>query len=94
MDTLAGIAWILIPFSAIGLVIGGLAASFTEGRGGLQPMWSVITGIIGSFAGGFLSAPLTLRLFGEGPLFIASLMGAALGALVLILIVTLVRRWV
>ena len=81
----------LISLLAIGLVVGWLTSSFTEGRG-LGPLGSVIVGVVGSFLGGLLAVPLSMRLFGEGPEYMVSLIVAAVMAVVLILIVSFIKR--
>ncbi|HEV8588046.1 MAG TPA: GlsB/YeaQ/YmgE family stress response membrane protein [Pyrinomonadaceae bacterium] len=75
----------------IGLVVGWLVGSFTEGRG-MGLMGNLITGVIGSTLAGLLFAQWGARLVGEGPIFIASLLAAAVGAIALILIVRLIKR--
>ena len=81
----------LISLFVIGLVVAGLITSFTGGSG-LRPIWSALFGVVGSLVGGFVSVPLSVRLLGEGPEYIVSLLGAAFGAIVLILLVRLVKR--
>lgn len=93
METLITLAWIVVPFSVIGIVVGWFAASFFEGRGGLQPSWSVVAGVIGSFTGGFVSPLIVSVVYGPGPaVFVGAMLGAAVGALVLIVAVMLVKR--
>jgi len=82
----------LISLLAIGLVVGWLMGLLTEGRGGPAPMWSAVLGIVGSILGGFLFAMVGARLVGEGPLYIASLIAAGVGAVVLLLFVMLIKR--
>ena len=75
----------------IGVVVGWLVGSFTEGRG-MGLAGNVITGAIGSLVAGLLFAQWGTRLVGEGPIFIAALLAGAVGALVLVLIVRLIKR--
>ena len=75
----------------IGLVTGWLVASFTEGSGpGLA--WSVVVGVIGSLLGGLLFGMVGERLVGPGPVFLASMLAGALGAVVLVLLVRLIKK--
>ena len=83
-------AW-LITMLVIGLVTGSLMGSLTEGRGP-GTIWKVITGVIGSFFGGFLFATFGERLVGEGPLYLASLLAAMISAAAFILLVILIKR--
>lgn len=53
---------------------------------------NVIAGAIGSLVAGLLFAQWGARLVGEGSIFIASLLAGAVGALVLVLIVRLIKR--
>ena len=75
----------------IGAVVGWLVGSFTEGRG-MGLAGNVISGALGSLVAGLLFAQWGARLVGEGPIFIASLLAGAVGALVLVLIVRLIKR--
>lgn len=75
----------------IGLVTGWLVASFTEGRG-LGLAWNVVVGIIGSLLGGVLFGMVGERLVGPGPVFLASMLAGAVGAVVLVLLVRLVKK--
>ena len=75
----------------IGVVVGWLVGSFTEGRG-MGLAGNVISGAVGSLVAGLLFAQWGARLVGEGPIFIASLLAGAVGALALVLIVRLIKR--
>lgn len=85
------VVWFISLF-VIGLVIGGLIISLTEGRGGLALTWTLVAAVIGSVLGGILLGPLGVTLFSAGPAYIASLIAAALGAVVLILLSRLVTK--
>jgi uncharacterized membrane protein YeaQ/YmgE (transglycosylase-associated protein family) len=75
----------------IGGVVGWLVSSFTEGQGvGLGG--NVAVGTVGSVATGLLFGTFGERLVGPGPIFIATLLAAAIGALVLVLIVRFVKK--
>jgi uncharacterized membrane protein YeaQ/YmgE (transglycosylase-associated protein family) len=49
-------------------------------------------GIVGSFIGGFVGAPLSIKLLGKGPEYMVSLLVAAVVAAVLLLVVGLIKR--
>jgi uncharacterized membrane protein YeaQ/YmgE (transglycosylase-associated protein family) len=72
----------LIVFLLIGLVAGWLA-SFVVGGGGL--IRYLVLGVIGSYVGGFLVQGFGLRL-GIGNPFVAQILVATLGAIVVALI--------
>jgi uncharacterized membrane protein YeaQ/YmgE (transglycosylase-associated protein family) len=76
----------------IGLVVAGLMASFSGGNGSVSPVLSGVLGIVGSIVGGIVSLPLSRKLLGEGPEYIMALLGGAIGAFVLLMIVRLVKR--
>jgi uncharacterized membrane protein YeaQ/YmgE (transglycosylase-associated protein family) len=83
-------AW-LITMLVIGLVTGWLMGSLTEGRGP-GTAGKVVAGVVGSFLAGFLFATFGERLVGEGPLYLASLLAAMVGAVALILLAILIKR--
>jgi uncharacterized membrane protein YeaQ/YmgE (transglycosylase-associated protein family) len=83
-------AW-LITMLVIGLVTGWLMGSLTEGRGP-GTMAKVITGVAGSFLGGFLFGMFGERLVGEGPLYLVSLLAAMVSAVAAILLVIFIKR--
>ena len=75
---------------AIGAVAGWLAGVLVEGAGfGL--LWNVIIGIAGAFIAGWLFPRLGLRLTIAGGV-IGAIVTAALGAIVLLLVVNLIQR--
>lgn len=76
----------------IGGVVGWLVSTFTEGRGGLGLGASVAVGIVGGLSAGLLFGMVGERIVGPGPVLIGSLLAAAIGALVLLLIVRLVKK--
>ncbi len=81
----------LITLLAVGIVSGWLVSSLTEGRG-LGLMGSLIVGVIGSFVGGFLFSLVGVRLVGEGPVYIVSLLAAMVGAVLLLILVGLLKK--
>jgi len=90
-ETYGGTLMAFIILIVIGLVTGWLVGSFTEGRG-LGLAWNVVIGIIGSVLGGFLFGMVGERLVGPGPVFMASMLAGAVGAVVLVLLVRLVKK--
>ena len=82
---------VLIFLIIIGGVVGWLVNSFTEGQG-LRLGENVAVGVVGSLATGLLFGTFGERIVGSGPLFIATLLAAAIGALVVVLLVRLVRK--
>lgn len=84
--------WV-ISLLAIGLVVGWLMASLMERREGLVLMWNIAGGVVGSFLGGFLFSVIGVRLLvGGGLVYYASLLGAVVGAVVVVLLVRLIKR--
>ena len=77
------IAWLII-----GAVAGWLAGKVVGG-GGFGLLGDIVVGIIGAFAGGWLAGLLHIHI-GSG--FIASILTATAGAVVLILLFRLIRR--
>ena len=74
----------------IGAVAGWLAGVVVEGAGfGL--LWNVIIGIAGAFIAGWLFPRLGFRLTIAGGI-IGAIVTAALGAIVLLLVVNLIQR--
>lgn len=82
----------LIVLVIIGGVVGWLVSSFTEGGGGLGIGASVAVAIIGSLAAGVLFGAFGERLVGPGPIYMVSLLAGAIGGLVLLLLVRMVKK--
>jgi len=79
----------IIVTLAIGAIAGWLAGVIVEGAGfGL--LWNIIIGIAGAFIAGFLFPRLGLGLTLGGGL-VGAIVTAALGAIVLLLIVNLLK---
>lgn len=76
----------LLIMLGIGLVAGWLA-SFIVGGGGL--LRYVVTGVIGSFVGGFLFNALGVRL-GLGSALVEQILVAAVGAIVVVLLARMI----
>jgi uncharacterized membrane protein YeaQ/YmgE (transglycosylase-associated protein family) len=82
----------LIVLVIIGGVVGWLVSSFTEGSGGLGIGASVGVAIIGSLVSGILFGMFGERVIGPGPVFMASLVVGAIGGLVLLLLVRMIKK--
>lgn len=78
----------LLIFALVGALTGWLGSSVVkfDGRG---PIGDVVVGVAGSLFGGWLFSTYPLVL-GNG--FFAGLIGATLGAIILLLVLWLVRR--
>ena len=78
----------LIVMLLVGAIAGWLAGKLVRGFGfGL--LWNIIIGIIGAFIGVWLLAAMH---FQPGSGFIASIVNATIGAVVLLVIIGLIRR--
>jgi uncharacterized membrane protein YeaQ/YmgE (transglycosylase-associated protein family) len=78
----------IIVWLIIGAIAGWLAGLIVQG-GGFGLIGDIIVGIVGAFVAGFLFPRLGIHL-GTG--FVAAVIDAAIGAIVLLLIVKLIRR--
>lgn len=78
----------LLIWLLVGAAAGALAGVIVKGYGFGLP-GNIVVGILGSFVGGFLFGHFHL-LHGGGVL--GSLIGATLGAVILLLLIRLVRR--
>lgn len=79
--------WSIIIFLLIGLVAGWLAGLIWKG-GGFGFLWNIIIGVAGAFLGGFIFRQLGISYSG----YIASIIAAVAGALILLAVVNLFRR--
>ena len=78
--------WILL-----GAVAGWLAGVIMKGRGfGLGG--NIVVGIVGSFLGGWLAQKLNIAGAATGGFSLASIVTAVLGAIVLLAIISLVKK--
>ncbi|MAD73257.1 MAG: GlsB/YeaQ/YmgE family stress response membrane protein [Rheinheimera sp.] len=76
-----------IAFLIIGALAGWIAGNIMKGKGfGL--LGNMLVGIVGAFVGGFLFRLIGLASFG----FIGSLVTATVGAIVLIYVVSLIKK--
>lgn len=76
-----------IMFLIIGALAGWLAGNIMKGRG-FGVLGNIVVGIVGSFLGGMLFGALGLTAFG----FIGSLVTATVGAVVLLYLISLIKR--
>ncbi len=76
-----------IVFLIIGALAGWLAGNIMKGRG-FGVLGNIVVGIVGSVLGGVLFSALGLQAFG----FIGSLVMATVGAVVLLFLISLVKR--
>ena len=76
----------LIIMAVIGVVAGWLASFFVGGSGMIRYL---VTGVIGSFAGGFLFSLLGLKL-GLGSPLIEQIIVATIGAVVVVIIARMI----
>jgi uncharacterized membrane protein YeaQ/YmgE (transglycosylase-associated protein family) len=77
----------IVWFLLIGLCAGWLAGQLTKG-GGFGVLGNLIIGVIGAILGGFL-----FRLLGLGPTnLLGSLIAATVGAILLLLILSYVKK--
>jgi uncharacterized membrane protein YeaQ/YmgE (transglycosylase-associated protein family) len=70
------VGWFALWYVVVGLVIGGLARLLVRGTGGLGLGVTIIAGLVGSIAGGWISHALDLAGFLQ--LLVAVLVAAAL----------------
>jgi uncharacterized membrane protein YeaQ/YmgE (transglycosylase-associated protein family) len=82
-----GLPMNFIAFLIIGALAGWIAGNVMKGKGfGL--LGNMLVGIVGAFVGGFLFGLLGLASYG----FIGSLVTATVGAIVLIYVVSLIKK--
>ncbi len=80
----------LIIFLIVGAIAGWLAGVIVKGYG-FGPLANMVVGIIGSFFGGLLVAHFQVV---NGGSVAGGLIGATLGAVILLLLIRLLRRTV
>jgi uncharacterized membrane protein YeaQ/YmgE (transglycosylase-associated protein family) len=83
MDSHSLIAWLII-----GAIAGWLAGTFVRG-GGFGLLGDIVVGIIGAFIGGWLAGVLHIHV-GSG--WVSTILTAAAGAIVLLVVLRAVRR--
>jgi uncharacterized membrane protein YeaQ/YmgE (transglycosylase-associated protein family) len=77
----------LILFVLIGAIAGWLAGQIMKGRG-FGVVGNIVVGVVGAFLGGFIFRLLGFAAFG----LLAQLITATVGAIILLWIVSYVRR--
>ena len=81
----------LLVWLLLGVVAGWLAGLIING-GSFGIIGSILIGIIGSFLGGWLGSKLGISGAVVGGFSVASLVTAVLGAVVLLFVLSLIRR--
>jgi uncharacterized membrane protein YeaQ/YmgE (transglycosylase-associated protein family) len=76
------VGWFVLWYVLVGLVIGGLARLLVRGTGGLGVGVTILAGLIGAIAGGWIADALDLA--GLLQLLLAVLVAAALIGLVIV----------
>lgn len=82
----------IITMLILGLVAGALARLLVPGRDPIGIAGTIVLGIAGSFLGGFLGYLLFNKDVGEGALQPSGIVGAVIGAVILLLIWRAVAR--
>lgn len=77
---------LILGWLIIGVGIGLAITSFTSGSGKSNPLWNVVAGAVGGLFGGFLFLQSGQNLVVEGPKFIVSILTAAVGALIAVIL--------
>lgn len=75
------VGWVVLWYAVFGLIIGGLARLLVRGTGGLGVGATILAGLIGSIAGGWIANALDLNGFVQ--LLLALLVAAAVIGLVM-----------
>ena len=78
--------WGVVYLLCVGIVAGYLARAFVPGRNEMGFWWTVLVGIIGSFAGGFLAWVLFGWDADEGAIQPGGVVFSIIGAVVVLLI--------
>ena len=86
MDLSSIIIWILL-----GAIAGWIAGQIMKGRG-FGTVGNIVVGIVGSFLGGWLAPKFGISGAETGGFSIASVLTAVLGAVILLFIISLVKK--
>ena len=78
--------WFVISLALIGIVAGYIARFLVPGRDPLSFVGTMVLGILGSFAGGFIGWAIFGKDFDEGALQPSGIIGSVTGAVILLLI--------
>lgn len=81
----------ILIWIVLGAVAGWIAGQILKGRG-FGTLGNIIVGILGSFVGGWLAGQLGIAGAVTGGLSIASIVTAVIGAIVLLFVVSLIKR--
>ena len=80
--------WTVIGLIVIGLIAGALARLVVPGRQDMSIVMTILLGIVGSFVGGFLGYLIFHKDAQDGFLQPAGIIGAFIGAVIVLLIWT------
>ena len=84
---------LIIGWLIIGIAVAVMFGSFIKGNGpGAPPLWNVAAGVIGGFVGGYAFGMMSPVITGPGPEFIVSLLGAAVGSLIAVFVVKVIKK--
>lgn len=83
---------LIVSIVVIGLIAGALARLVVPGRQDMSILMTIVLGVVGSFIGGFLGYLLFHKDAQDGFLQPAGIIGALIGAVVVLLIWTRVGR--
>jgi uncharacterized membrane protein YeaQ/YmgE (transglycosylase-associated protein family) len=79
---------LIVSFIVIGLIAGALARLVVPGRQDMSILMTIVLGIVGSFVGGFLGYLIFHKDAQDGFLQPAGIIGAVIGAVIVLLIWT------
>jgi uncharacterized membrane protein YeaQ/YmgE (transglycosylase-associated protein family) len=82
----------LFAFVAFGFAGGWMVNSFMGGRSSLSSAWIIGLGVVGSFILGILFLMFGKVLVGEGPDFLVALLASVVGAIILPLIASIIKK--
>lgn len=77
---------LIVSIIVIGLIAGALARLLVPGRQNLSILATIVLGVVGSFVGGFLGYLLFGKDAGDGFLQPAGIIGAVIGAVLVLLL--------
>lgn len=86
MDLTSLLIWIIL-----GAVAGWIAGQIMKGRG-FGALGNIGVGILGSFVGGWLGSQLGVAGATTGGLSLASIITAIVGAIIVLLVISLIRK--
>lgn len=77
---------LIVSIIVIGLIAGALARLLVPGKQNLSILATIVLGVVGSFVGGFLGYLLFGKDAGDGFLQPAGIIGAVIGAVLVLLL--------